>query len=596
MSKKLMRKKLALMLANLKKKRPFYTEVEYLQSSGTQYIDSGIECTGDLVVQFKGSCSTNVNAACCGGINVSDPPIYFRHHWSPYGGSISYWIQRNSLDYASINAPFSTNTVYEIEVNPVNGVAKIDGVSYTFTPLASSYTTGKNFGIFGRYANNGNIQSRPCTFYYFKMYKSGTLVRDFIPVLDWSYTPCMYDKVSGELFYNQGTGTFSYGREIHYVEYLESSGTQYIDTGYVPNTNTECSMNVAFTSLDTTYRTPFSVRTSNMSADSFTMISANSTQNNNSFGFGTTFWSQGSELTVILNQKTKAVLRKNYAYWNGYTGDAGSSITPSSLTAYMFGRNANGTATNFFIGRIYDCQVKDNGTLVRDYKPAIDENGVGFMFDKVTHTCFLNAGTGSFSYPARELEYLESTGTQYIDTGLTKGDGSFTYNTDVAIVSTTNSARWAIAGADWNVSSHLSFNPQTKHFDVQNTYYVNYTVVYGTVYNLNAVYGSSNAVLTMKNMAGEVLGTTTRPTMSWDSSNTNTWLIGNIHFTQTAANDITHRIYKARIYQGSTLRRDYIPCFKDGVAGMLDKANNVFYQNAGSSTFGVGRILEKEYE
>jgi hypothetical protein len=37
------------------------------------------------------------------------------------------------------------------------------------------------------------------------------LVADFIPVLDLNDTPCMYDKVSGELFYNKGTGEFLYG-------------------------------------------------------------------------------------------------------------------------------------------------------------------------------------------------------------------------------------------------------------------------------------------------------------------------------------------------------------------------------------------------
>lgn len=35
---------------------------------------------------------------------------------------------------------------------------------------------------------------------------NGTLIRDLIPVLDNSGVPCMYDRVSQQLFYNQGTG------------------------------------------------------------------------------------------------------------------------------------------------------------------------------------------------------------------------------------------------------------------------------------------------------------------------------------------------------------------------------------------------------
>ena len=46
--------------------------------------------------------------------------------------------------------------------------------------------------------------------HYFKVWENDTLVHDFIPVLDWNDVPCLYDKVSGELLYNQGTGQFLY--------------------------------------------------------------------------------------------------------------------------------------------------------------------------------------------------------------------------------------------------------------------------------------------------------------------------------------------------------------------------------------------------
>ena len=39
----------------------------------------------------------------------------------------------------------------------------------------------------------------------------GNLVRNFIPVLDLSGRPAMYDEVSENLFYNQGTGEFTWG-------------------------------------------------------------------------------------------------------------------------------------------------------------------------------------------------------------------------------------------------------------------------------------------------------------------------------------------------------------------------------------------------
>ena len=50
--------------------------------------------------------------------------------------------------------------------------------------------------------------------YKFKLTDNDVLVRDMIPVLDMDGTPCMYDKVEGKFYYNQGTGQFIAGPVI----------------------------------------------------------------------------------------------------------------------------------------------------------------------------------------------------------------------------------------------------------------------------------------------------------------------------------------------------------------------------------------------
>ena len=50
--------------------------------------------------------------------------------------------------------------------------------------------------------------------FYFE-YDDGVQHRQFIPVLDWNMKPCLYDKVSGELFYNAGTGDFIAGPRLY---------------------------------------------------------------------------------------------------------------------------------------------------------------------------------------------------------------------------------------------------------------------------------------------------------------------------------------------------------------------------------------------
>ena len=95
-------------------------------------------------------------------------------------------------------------------------------------------------------------------------------IRVFQPVLDSNNIPCLLDKINNKFYYNKGTGSFTYGGiqtpkdGYTEVEYIESNGTQYIDTGVVPNSNTDIDMTCRAVSnggyilndlqLDTTYK------------------------------------------------------------------------------------------------------------------------------------------------------------------------------------------------------------------------------------------------------------------------------------------------------------------------------------------------------
>lgn len=46
--------------------------------------------------------------------------------------------------------------------------------------------------------------------YSFKIYEYDVLIRDLIPVLDNNNEPCLYDKILGDFYYNNGNGQFIY--------------------------------------------------------------------------------------------------------------------------------------------------------------------------------------------------------------------------------------------------------------------------------------------------------------------------------------------------------------------------------------------------
>lgn len=93
-------------------------------------------------------------------------------------------------------------------------------------------------------------------------------------------------------------------------------------------------------------------------------------------------------------------------------------------SAYLFGRNLNGEATSLGDGKIYRYRHMQGAKVIRDMIP-VRKGDVGYMYDIATGHLFGNRGTGEFSYgldmipalsSATPIEYIESTGTQYIDT------------------------------------------------------------------------------------------------------------------------------------------------------------------------------------
>lgn len=198
----------------LMKGLPYDAEIEYLRGTGTQYIDSGIECTGNLSVKYKVRVSAEVNMAILGGIYNYGSTV-FRHHFTPYRTAF-YWLQKtNANDKESISLAWQLNTWYTVDIDASNGTYNINGTTGTFTPVSGSITAHANYGIFGRLSGNIATQTRTGNndIAYIQLSRNGVLLRDFIPVRVGN-VGYMYDKVSGQLFGNSGTGDFILGNDI----------------------------------------------------------------------------------------------------------------------------------------------------------------------------------------------------------------------------------------------------------------------------------------------------------------------------------------------------------------------------------------------
>jgi hypothetical protein len=191
---------------------PYDAEVEYLESTGTQYINTGVLpannmsfdtammftelTTGDHAVLGSRSSSARLQIA----------QVYGRKWTVGIGGS-----------YDGNGSAVSANTFYQLHGEVSNGktvtLSANGSQCSTLTttggiPTIPVYTLARNRGTYA----DANSKAR---IYSMKIYVSSVLVRDYIPVRFTNELGqsegAMYDKVSKQLFRNKGTGSFKIG-------------------------------------------------------------------------------------------------------------------------------------------------------------------------------------------------------------------------------------------------------------------------------------------------------------------------------------------------------------------------------------------------
>lgn len=176
------------------------------------------------------------------------------------------------------------------------------------------------------------------------------------------------------------------------LDYIECTGSQYVDLEFVPNQNTRivCEfMLVENISLSGIYGARKMV-----AEDDFSFrISANRWQPcyNNEYG---TFTDVPVDITQwhIADQNKNVfsfdgVVRKEFAY--------AEFTAPRPIT---IGAIKNNASVNYSKCRFRPTQVYDNGVLVRDVMPCIAPDGSIGMYDTVVAKFRGNAGTGEFAY------------------------------------------------------------------------------------------------------------------------------------------------------------------------------------------------------
>jgi hypothetical protein len=177
------------------------------------------------------------------------------------------------------------------------------------------------------------------------------------------------------------------------LEYIESSGGQYINTGFKPDKNTRVVMDAQSVVAGAIY---YGCRASSSSTDSKAFVVLGLSAG----GVRSDYFGSTKSLTgVVATKRITLDQNKNVFTAGGSAATHTATTNASSLDLYLCAINQAGSATTISGKGIktYSCQIYDNGTPVRDFVPCINPSGAYGLYDMVNAQFYANAGSGSFT-------------------------------------------------------------------------------------------------------------------------------------------------------------------------------------------------------
>ena len=599
-----------------------FTRVAYLESSGTQYIDTEYVPDNETGIWIKADPMESTNNYLMGLNNTTDwnsnQRFYIRNSTTQMYGWGAYTTSSNVNAYGYIGSTAQLNFL-----NDRYAIHVVNGTDYTSQSLAKlSFTPSHSLYIFAV-----NFGGSPSTYisklkvYEAKISQGTEVVRDFIPCTDADGVPCMYDLITKTAYYNEGSGVFKFEEYVEEKEenthvdlpngytkldYLYSEGNQYIDTGYVPTNET--GLYVDCQSYNTKTSCPFGCRnnssTDNNRFQAHIASSAIALGWNSYVSISTTSSYRTHRYESRLNFKNSRIAKITIG--DEYELEkvlSDLSFTPTS-PIYIFDYSINGnvasasiTTVNGHCGKIFRAKISQGDTVVRDYVPALDPDGVPCMFEVFTGEAYYNQGSGKFLTPLdfertkvpknfKRVPWLESSGTQYIDTGyIPNNETGLWIRCERYKNNTTNSRPIGVT-----VSGVLYYTPFIATTD-------------GYVYwGWNSSYKAFAATDNDFKYSSELNFLNSRKTnfisdeREWCAdmaSNLNNitksiWLFS---YSYGGSYNATYgawkgKVYRAKISQLDTVVRDYLPCIDEaGIPCMYDLVTQTAYYNVGTNKF-----------
>lgn len=368
------------------------------------------------------------------------------------------------------------------------------------------------------------------------------------------------------------------------LEYIEGTGTQYIDLGFKLSSNHAVDLDLQMVKLNANI---FGSRAGAQDR-AFTLFGNGSSILTDMGGTRSSTSATTDRINVYLSSKKVKIgtYERNI--------NSGSFTTPGN--GWIFNISYSRPQSYMASMKLYGCKIYLSGTLIRDLIPCKYNNKIG-LWDTINGSFLGNAGTGEFvagpkvgpktlkvkmldkNNLYKKLEYIESTGKQWINTKEQLWNTSKYTSWKIDLDFTPTAAFdyneiFGTANGSYNFESWIA-SDRNFYFKYNNNKQKITTITVNTRYDFIAYYTPSTLTFTIN-------GATRAISLSAGNNNSDVY-IGRNNYDYGR-----FRIHSLKFYGNGVLVRDFIPCEYNGKIGLWDKISETFFANNGTGEFIAG--------
>lgn len=275
------------------------------------------------------------------------------------------------------------------------------------------------------------------------------------------------------------------------------------------------------------------------------------------------------------------------------TGEVSISSLVSALEDYYFEAKLKGgfngcsydfnTDNNTCIGFSFTGDKPSEGVINLDVEGQVSGT---LVFNDRNYDVINNKVYKSVPTSYVRLDYIESTGEQYIDTGVSYDeDNEYVINCDVAVTSSTSRFSGWNGGGIFGIASS-SWQDGVGH----------------AIEGFDIFEKTNIQLIIEKELSSDTIMTVTQGDNTDSKSRTHPSIknYAGMNYPIFAYTDnngglyryISMKLWNMRISINDKLVRDFVPCYRktDGVSGLYDVINDKFYTNSGTGEFVKGEF------